>query len=143
MGPEKRHAAPIWLVAALHRALLRPRLNLGALVYDPTDPVGRLLFNTDRLSTGYLIAIAARMVGEVAEMAHRAEKARKPLATLAIDTEIRFASAADRAAFTAELSGVVASLAARYHDEGSPGGRWYRLVVGSHPRPGAAAPRKD
>jgi hypothetical protein len=49
------------------------------------------------------------MVGEVAEVAHRAEKARRPLATLAIDTEIRFASAADRAAFTAELSGVVAS----------------------------------
>ena len=122
------------MVSSARSYVLSPAV-LGESAADPA--------HTDRLSTGYLIAIAARMVGEVAEMAHRAEKARKPLATLAIDTEIRFASAADRAAFTAELSGVVASLAARYHDEASPGGRWHRLVVGAHPRPAAAAPRKD
>lgn len=90
---------------------------------------------TDRLSTRYLIAIGARMVREVAELARRAERARQPLATLAIDTEIRFASAADRAVFTEELSGVVTSLAARYHNESSRGGRWHRLVVAAHPRP--------
>lgn len=122
------------MVASARSYVLAPAV-LGESAADPA--------RTDRLSTGYLIAIAARMVGEVAHLAHRAERARKPLTTLAIDTEIRFASVADRAAFTAELSGVVTSLAARYHDESSPGGRWHRLVVGAHPRPAAGAPRKD
>jgi hypothetical protein len=79
------------------------------------------------------------MVREVADLARRAEKARQPLATLAIDTEIRFASAADRSAFATELGVVITSLAARYHDETSPGGRWHRLVVAAHPRPAVAA----
>lgn len=93
---------------------------------------------TDVLSTRYLIAVAARMVREVADLARRADQARQPLATLAIDTEIRFASAADRAAFTAELGNVVTSLAARYHDESAPTGRWHRLVVAAHPCPSPA-----
>jgi DNA-binding transcriptional ArsR family regulator len=122
------------MVASARSYVLGPAV-LGASAADPE--------RTDRLSSRYLIAIAARMVGEVAELARRAEKTRKPLATLAIDTEIRFASAADRAAFTTELSGVVASLAARYHHESSPGGRWHRLVVGAHPRPAPTAPIKD
>jgi DNA-binding transcriptional ArsR family regulator len=121
------------MVASARSYVLAPAV-LGESAADPA--------RTDRLSTGYLIAIAARMVGELGELARQAEKARKPLATLAIDTEIRFASAADRAAFTAELSGVVATLAARYHDQASPGGRWHRLVVGAYPRPAAAASRK-
>lgn len=101
---------------------------LGDTAADPN--------RTDRLSTSYLIAVAARMIREVAELARGAERARKPLATLAIDTEIRFASAADRAAFTDELAATVTSLAARYHDERSPNGRWHRLIVAAHPRPG-------
>ncbi len=100
---------------------------LGANAADPA--------RTDRFSTQYLIAVAARLVREVADLARRAEAVRKPLATLTIDTEIRFASAADRAAFTAELGGVVRALAARYHDESSTNGRWHRLIVAAHPRP--------
>jgi len=100
---------------------------LGESAADPA--------RTDRLSTRYLIAVAARMVREVAEMARRADEARKPLATLAIDTEIIFASAAERAAFTEQLTNAVTSLAARYHDEKAEGGRRHRLVVAAHPRP--------
>lgn len=88
---------------------------------------------TDRLSTRYLVAVAARMVREVAELARRADAAGQPLATLTIDTELRFASAADRAAFTAELTDTVQRLAARYHHEAAPDGRWHRLVVAAHP----------
>jgi DNA-binding transcriptional ArsR family regulator len=99
---------------------------------------------TDVLSTRYLIAVAARMVREVADLARRADQARQPLSTLAIDTEIRFASAANRAAFTAELGNVVTSLAARYHDESAPTGRWHRLVVAAHPCPAPApSPTKE
>jgi hypothetical protein len=90
---------------------------------------------TDRLSARYLIAVAVRMVRDVADLARRAETARQPLATLALDSEIRFASAADRAAFTSELAETIASLVARYHDEATPRGRWHRLVVAAHPSP--------
>jgi hypothetical protein len=105
-------------------------LSPSALGENAADPA-----RTDRLSTRYLIAVAARMVGEVAELARRADEARKPLATLAIDSEIRFASASDRAAFTAELTAAVTALAAKYHDEQANRGRWHRLVVAAHPLP--------
>ena len=63
------------------------------------------------------------------------------MATFAIDSEIRFASAADRAAFTEELTRAVTALVAKYHDEGAPGGREHRLVIAVHPstRPADAA----
>ncbi len=93
------------------------------------------LTTADRLSSRYLIALAARLLREVGELSRRAEESKKPLATLAIDTDIRFASAADRAAFTAELAGVVTTLAAKYHDAHASGGRWHRLIVAAHPRP--------
>lgn len=89
----------------------------------------------DRLSSRYLIAVAARLVREVADLVRRAEAADRPLATLTIDTEIRFRSAAERAECTAELAATVTRLAARYHDEHAPGGRWHRLVVAAHPSP--------
>jgi predicted ArsR family transcriptional regulator len=105
-------------------------LSPSMLGKNAADPA-----RTDRLSSRYLIAVAARMVGEVADLARRADEARKPLATLAIDGEIRFASAADRAAFTAELTAAVNALAAKYHDEQANRGRWHRVVVAAHPVP--------
>jgi DNA-binding transcriptional ArsR family regulator len=111
-------------------------LSPSVLGTNASDPE-----RTDRLSSSYLIAIAARMVREVADLVRGAERVGKPLATLTIDTEIRFASAADRAAFTAELGSQVASLVARYHDQTAAGGRWHRLVVAAHPRPTAEHPR--
>ncbi len=90
---------------------------------------------TDRLSMRYLVALAARMIDEVGRMARSAEAAGKTLPTLSIDTDIRFADPAARAAFTQELADAVTTIAARYHDESSPDGRWHRLVVAAHPRP--------
>jgi DNA-binding transcriptional ArsR family regulator len=115
------------IVEASARSYLISPSALGETAADPS--------RTDRLSTRYLIAIAARMIREVAELASRADAANKQLATLTIDTEIRFASSGDRAAFTEELAVAVTSLAARYHDESRPGGRWHRLIVAAHPRP--------
>lgn len=89
----------------------------------------------DRLSSRYLIAVAARLVREVGRLATDAARAGRPLATLTIDADIRFADAASRAAFTAELTEAVTALAARHHDETAPRGRWHRLVVAAHPRP--------
>ncbi|MEI2731021.1 MAG: winged helix-turn-helix domain-containing protein [Dermatophilaceae bacterium] len=101
--------------------------NLGRDAADPT--------RLDRVSSRYLVALAARVVREVAALAHRAELAGRPLATLAIDSDLRLATAADRAAFTHELTEAVTALVARYHDEGAPSGRWHRLVIASYPRP--------
>jgi len=90
---------------------------------------------TDRLSASYLIALAARAVREVGDLVRRARDAGQRLATLAVDAEIRFRSAAERAAFSDELAEAVRTLAAKYHDEHAPGGRVHRLVVVAHPLP--------
>jgi DNA-binding transcriptional ArsR family regulator len=95
----------------------------------------------DRLSARYLIALAARAVREVAGLSRRADQAGKRLPTLALDTEIRFRSAAERAAFTNDLAAAVTSLVARYHDAAAPAGRSHRLVLVAHPLPGG--PRTD
>jgi hypothetical protein len=51
---------------------------------------------------------------------------------MGIDTQIRFRSAAARAAFADELTAAVLDLAARYHhDDGRP----HRIVVAAHPKP--------
>lgn len=86
----------------------------------------------DRLSARYLVALAARLVREVGELVRRAPAQRRRLATLAIDTEIGFATPEDRAAFAAELTQAVTRLAATYHRDG---GRPHRLVVATHPVP--------
>ncbi|MCK0177293.1 helix-turn-helix domain-containing protein [Mycolicibacterium sp. F2034L] len=103
----------------------------GALGVVGADP-GR---SRDRMSASYLIAVAARAVREVGELWRTARDADKRLATLTIDTEIRFRSAADRSAFTRELSDAVATLVERYHDVSDPAGRAHRVVVASYPTP--------
>jgi DNA-binding transcriptional ArsR family regulator len=87
----------------------------------------------DRLSARWLLAVAARLVRDVGELITGAGKARQKVATFAIDGEVRFASAADRAAFAEELTVAVTALVSRFHDEDAPGGRSHRLVVAVHP----------
>jgi DNA-binding transcriptional ArsR family regulator len=101
---------------------------LGPVAADPARQV-------DRLSASYLVALAARVVREVGQLLRRSEELDKRLATLSIDTEVRFRSAEDRATFTRELTAAVAALVARYHDESSPGGRRHRLMIGAYPKP--------
>ncbi len=101
----------------------------GALGPAASDP-GK---TADHLSVSYLIALAARAIREVSSLVRRAREADKRLATLSIDTEICFRSAAERAAFTAELTGAIAQLAARYHDESALDGRPHRLIFLAHP----------
>jgi DNA-binding transcriptional ArsR family regulator len=101
---------------------------LGPVAADPDR-------TTDRLSAGYLIALAARVIREVSTFVRRARELDQRLPTLSIDAEIRFRSAADRAAFSRHLAAAVKALAARYHDESAPGGRSHRLVVVAHPLP--------
>ncbi len=86
----------------------------------------------DRLSAGYLVALAGRLVREVGSLVRRAGASGARVPTLTVDTQIGFRSAADRAAFAEDLTAAVLDLAARYHhDDGRP----YRLVVAAHPLP--------
>lgn len=88
----------------------------------------------DRLSARWLLAVAARLVQDVGALLTGATKARKRVATFAMEGEVRFASAADRAAFAEELANAVVALVAKYHDETAERGRDHRLIVAVHPR---------
>ncbi|SEN97011.1 ArsR/SmtB family transcription factor [Actinacidiphila rubida] len=96
----------------------------------------------DQLSARWLLAVAARLVRDVGALITGADRARKRIATFALDGEVRFASAADRAAFVEELTHGVSALVAKYHDADAEGGRPHRIVVALHPtvKPQVAAP---
>lgn len=72
---------------------------------------------------------------EVGTLLTGAARARQRVATFGIDAEVRFASAADRAAFADELARAVSALVGRYHDEFAEEGRSHRVVVGLHQIP--------
>ncbi len=99
---------------------------LSALAPDPSR-------EPDQRSARWLLAVAGRLVSDVGELITGASAVGKPLATLGIDSEVRFASATDRAAFAVELAAAVNGLVAKYHDEATPGGRRHRFVVALHP----------
>lgn len=115
------------LVATASSYVVSPS-TLGPVAVDPDREM-------DRLSASYLIALAGRAVREVGDLFHRAGEAGKHLATLSVDTAIRFKSPRDRTAFSRELVEAVNALVAKYHDETAPGGRSHRLVVMAHPLP--------
>ena len=115
------------LVASAESYIISPRA-LGPAAADPSR-------GADHLAASYLIALAARIVDEVSDLLRRSKDADKRLATLSLDTEIRFRSATDRAAFSNDLAGAVMTLVSRYHDVSAPGGRAHRLVVVAHPLP--------
>src|SRR5712692_6637653 len=106
------------LVATAASYVVSPRA-LGPAATDPDR-------GADRLSASYLIALAARIVREVGDLLRRSREIDKRLPTLSIDTEVRFRSAAGRAAFTNDLVDAITKLVSRYHDESSPAGRAHR-----------------
>ena len=104
-------------------------ISPAALAAVQPDPAR----SPDRLSARWLLAVASRLVRDVGDLITGATKAGKRVATFAMDGEVRFASAGDRAAFAEELAGSVAALISRYHDEKAERGRDHRLVLAIHP----------
>ncbi|MBO1335282.1 winged helix-turn-helix domain-containing protein [Streptomyces sp. VRA16 Mangrove soil] len=100
---------------------------LGAVQPDPERA-------RDQLSARWLLALAARLVRDVGALLTGAARARKRLATFALDGEVRFASAADRAAFVTELTQGVEGLIRKYHAADAVAGRDHRLVIALHPK---------
>ncbi|MGP9504039.1 ArsR/SmtB family transcription factor [Specibacter sp. AOP5-B1-6] len=87
----------------------------------------------NRHSARWMLGLAARLVRDVGTLITGADRTNQRLATFALDGELTFASAADRAAFVAELAASTAKLVEKYHSESAAGGRRHRLVVALHP----------
>jgi DNA-binding transcriptional ArsR family regulator len=115
------------LVASAASFVISPEA-VGKVACDPAR-------SADTLSASFLIALAARVIREVGDLLRRARAVDRPVPTFSLDTEIRFRSPADRAAFGKEIVGAVNALAARYHDEAAPDGRVHRLVIVGHQLP--------
>ena len=114
------------IVRATARSFVISPAALGAMGVVPAG-------QRDRFSSAYLVAASARVIRDAAVLRGRADRAGKKLATLAIETEIRFASAESRRRFTEEAAGMLAALAAKYHDERSASGRSFRFLFAGLP----------
>ena len=104
-------------------------ISPAALPQVAPDPA----LEPNRLSARWMLALAARLVRDVGTLITGADRARQRLATFAMDGEVTFASAADRAAFVAELAAGTARLVEKYHCDAATGGRKHRLIVALHP----------
>ncbi len=122
-------------VATARGYVLSPEL-LGQLAADPSQVA-------DRLSAKYLLGLASKLQSELARSVELAAAAGKHLATLSINTELRFTSAEQSTAFTEELQRAIAEVVSRLSapftkaDGTAAEGRPYRLVVGCYPIPPA------
>lgn len=87
----------------------------------------------DQFASAYLLAAASRTIGAVAALEDRARATGKALATLTIETEVRFATPAAQHAFARELAETLVALVRKHHDADAAGGRAFRFVVAGHP----------
>lgn len=97
----------------------------------------------DRFSISYLIGAAARIIRDLANLSIGATRAKKRLATLTIETEVRFRNAEDRNAFAEDLANTLARLTAQYHDASAAGGRTFRFVAAGYPAITKAQEQED
>ena len=96
---ERRKGNVTERVHARERGLVR---DLAAALTGLQPDPGR---SPDQRSAVWLLALGARLVRDVGALLAGATRERRPLSTFALDAEVRFASAADRAAFADELGG--------------------------------------
>lgn len=132
VGERRRGNVTERILGATARSYVISPAALSSVAPDP-----RLAPN--RLSARWMLALAARLVADVGALITGADRAKQRLATFALDGELTFATAADRAAFTAELAAHVDRLVEKYHSEEARGGRKHRIVVALHPSVKSAA----
>jgi DNA-binding transcriptional ArsR family regulator len=132
---RRRHLFEQCYVATARGYVLSPEL-LGKLAADPAQVA-------DTFSAKYLLGLASKLQSELARSAELAAAAGQRLATLSINTELRFTSPEQRAAFTEELQRSFIEVAGRHSspftkaDGSAAEGRPFRLVVGCYPIPPA------
>lgn len=132
---RRRRGCTERLLQTTARALVVDPEVLGALGTD-ADEI------QDRFSSAYLVAAAARTLGDVAALREEARAAGKRLATITQETEVHFRSPAALRAFTEELAETVTRLVAKY-DHATDGGRPHRLMMAIHPRRIGRGPSPD
>jgi DNA-binding transcriptional ArsR family regulator len=138
---RRRHLFEQCYVASARGYILSPEL-LGKLAADPAQVA-------DTLSAKYLLGLASKVQFELGRSSERAAAAGKRLATLSINTELRFTTPEQRAAFTQELQRVVVEVAGRHSspfskaDGSAAEGRPFRLVVGCYAIPPAEPQQRE
>jgi hypothetical protein len=111
---------------------------LGSLAADPAKVA-------DAFSANYLLGLSSKLQSELARSVELAAATGKRLATLSINTELRFTSPEQRAAFTEALQRAIVEVVGKHSspftkaDGSAAAGRPFRLVVGCYPIP----PAKD
>jgi DNA-binding transcriptional ArsR family regulator len=134
---RRRHLFEQCYVATARGYVLSPDI-LGSLAADPAKVA-------DTFSANYLLGLSSKLQSELARSVELANAAGKRLATLSINTELRFSSPEQRAAFTEALQSAIVEVARQHSspfrksDGSAADGRPFRLVVGCYPIP----PAKD
>jgi len=126
VGERRRGNVTERVMGATARSYVISPAALPGVAPDPAQA-------PNRISARWMLAVAARLVNDVGALITGADAANKRLATFAMDGELSFSTAADRAAFVAELSACTARLVEKYHSAEEGGGRRHRLVVALHP----------
>jgi len=132
---RRRHLYEQCYVATARGYVLSPEM-LGSLAADPAKVA-------DTFSANYLLGLSSKVQSELARSAELAAAAGKRLATLSIDTEVRFTAPEQRAAFTEALQRAIVEVAEKHSspyskaDGSAAEGRPFRLIVGCYPIPPA------
>lgn len=115
--------------ACARRFVISPEV-LGGLGLSEADAM-------DKLSSDYLVAVAAQTIRDVSALREKAQAAGQPLPTLTLQLDLRFGTAQARSAFASELTEFLAAAVQRYHQPEATGGRTYRFNVTGYPAPQA------
>jgi len=122
---RKRNLIEQRYVATARAYVLAPEV-LGPLAADRAPA-------EDAFSAARLVALAAEAQADVSHAVAAAAAQGKRLATLSMVSEIRFASADQREAFTQALQSAVVGVIAQHTSPADGEGRPYRLVLGCYP----------
>ncbi|HMI49871.1 MAG TPA: helix-turn-helix domain-containing protein [Candidatus Saccharimonadales bacterium] len=128
-------------ITTAHAYLFSPEI-LGSLAIDPAHV-------QDRFSASYLLGLSAKMQSELSLVTQRAEERSQQVATLSLNTELRFTSAAQRAKFAEQLQAQIMEVIVRHaspyqnSDDTPAAGRPFRLILGCYPIPASGNDRSD
>ena len=100
--------------------------TLGGVAVDP-----RMI--ADAFSSAYLSAVAGRALNDLAALGKAAGARGKRVATLTLETDVRFVTPADQRRFADELTAALSTLAAKYHHPDAPQGRTFRVFACGYP----------
>lgn len=112
--------------------LTERRLRASATAYL-IAPAAMGLVAADRRADSSLLAIAARLIRDVAALTTLSRSSGKRLSTFSCEVDVAFRSPTERDAFHDELKSAVSALAAKYQAMPSATSRAYRVVTLAHP----------